>query len=154
MIQFLEKHKSVFQIFSFMPLAHLGVMFFAGEFYRRNYPNEAFLQVNQSPGVVLISLVIALVGFFTLAHLVVHAYRNDAFNKALRILWIGNLFLFGVFAIPVYLYRFIINPRDPLIQQMETTIAFKFSCIFFLTSGLILFYQVNVFNPYLLAGAK
>ena len=133
-----------------MPLAHFGVMFLAGEIYRRNYPNETFLQVNQAPWVIFVGLVISVVGFYTLALLVLHAYRADSFNKTLRILWIGNLVLFGVFSVPVYFHRFIMNPGDSMIQEKEIIVALKFAGLFLFTSTMFLVYQGNVFQPYLL----
>ena len=149
MNKFLEKYKSIFHIFSFVPLAHMGVMLFVGEVYRRNYPSEALVQANQDPWVFFISLLIGIAGFSTLMLLLAHAYNSASFNKSLRILWISNLVLFGAFSIPVYFHRFILKPESPLNQDMELIQVLRFLGLFLVATGVVFFYRSNFIQPYM-----
>ena len=149
MLNFLEKYKSIFHIFCFIPLAHMGVMLLAGEVYRRSYPIETFVLVNQSPGVVFVNLLTSIAGFTTFVVLAFHAYKNESFDRMLRVFWVGNLILFGVFAMPVYFYRFVLNPVLPLNKQEEMTKTLKYSGMFLMVAAIIFYYQSKIIHPYI-----
>ncbi|HEY5648595.1 MAG TPA: hypothetical protein VIU33_03790 [Nitrospiria bacterium] len=150
MLQLLEKHKGYFQLFSLLPLGHMAGMLLAGEMYRKKYPREAFEQLIQEPLVTFLGLGIAAVGFFTWILLMVHAYKNGGFTTPLKVIWIANLVLFGVFAMPVYFFRFILNPLSENQLKNEVVQALLWTGIFFVTSGMVFLYQVQVLAPYLL----
>ena len=145
----LEKHKSLFQLFSVLPLGQMIAMLLAGEMYRKNYPPQAYIHLTQDPVVFYIGLGIGGVGLFTWILLIVHAYKNPLFHTPLKVLWIGSLFLFRELAMPVYFFRFVLNPVPELDTKNEMTQTLLWIGIFFVGSLMVAVYYLQYLAPYL-----